>query len=136
MSSAPWTRLPTGERLVDLAEVNGRVFVNNVSLGIYAEAVQAEGYRDAKLRTIADTVPLAIGPGEQPLDREWTGADGRDHNTAAACSSPTASIALVTCWPRARDRDWTPVFSGSPSLRRAQPNAEARLRNGQPLRLR
>lgn len=29
-----------GERVVDLAEVNGRVFVNNVSLGVYAEAVQ------------------------------------------------------------------------------------------------
>ena len=28
------------ERRVDLAEVNGRVFVNNVSLGVYAEAVQ------------------------------------------------------------------------------------------------
>ena len=43
------------ERVVDLAEVNGRVFVNNVSLGVYAEAVQREGYRDAKLRTIAET---------------------------------------------------------------------------------
>jgi diacylglycerol kinase family enzyme len=41
-----------GERRVDLAEVNGRVFVNNVSLGLYAEAVQREGYREAKLRTI------------------------------------------------------------------------------------
>src|SRR5205823_9916014 len=32
-----------GERRVDLAEVNGRVFVNNVSLGLYAEAVQRPG---------------------------------------------------------------------------------------------
>ena len=32
-----------GERRVDLAEVNGRVFVNNVSLGLYAEAVQRDG---------------------------------------------------------------------------------------------
>ncbi|MCE3267317.1 MAG: hypothetical protein K0S15_2026, partial [Solirubrobacterales bacterium] len=31
-----------GERLVDLAEVNGRVFVNNVSLGLYATAVQKD----------------------------------------------------------------------------------------------
>ena len=44
-----------GERTVDLAEVNGRVFVNNVSLGVYAEAVQRQGYRDAKLRTLLDT---------------------------------------------------------------------------------
>ena len=35
-----------GERIVDLAEVDGRVFVNNVSLGLYATAVQREGYRE------------------------------------------------------------------------------------------
>ena len=39
-----------GEKRVDLAEVNGRVFVNNVSLGLYAEAVQRDGYREAKLQ--------------------------------------------------------------------------------------
>ena len=50
-----------GERRVDLAEVNGRTFVNNVSLGLYAEAVQREGYREAKLRTILDTAPDVIG---------------------------------------------------------------------------
>ena len=52
-----------GERRVDLAEVNGRVFVNNVSLGLYAEAVQQKGYRDAKLRTMLETLPEALGPG-------------------------------------------------------------------------
>src|SRR5262249_56096250 len=40
-----------GERRVDLAEVNGRVFVNNVSLGGYAEAGQHHGHREAQLRT-------------------------------------------------------------------------------------
>ncbi len=72
-----------GERVVDLAEVNGRVFVNNVSLGVYAEAVQRGGYRDAKLRTIADTMPTVLGPGGEPLGLRWTGGDGRDHNTSA-----------------------------------------------------
>ena len=48
-----------GERRVDLAEVNGRVFVNNVSLGLYAEAVQQPGYREAKLHTLLETVPDA-----------------------------------------------------------------------------
>jgi diacylglycerol kinase family enzyme len=71
------------ERIVDLAEVNGRVFVNNVSLGVYAEAVQRDGYRDAKLRTIADTIPMVLGPGGENLDLRWTGADGRDHKTGA-----------------------------------------------------
>ena len=71
------------ERVVDLAEVNGRVFVNNVSLGVYAEAVQSAGYRDAKLRTLADTVPTVLGPGGHGLDLRWTGDDGREHKTGA-----------------------------------------------------
>jgi diacylglycerol kinase family enzyme len=50
-----------GERRVDLAEVNGRVFVNNASLGLYAETVQRAGYRDAKLRTMLDTAPEFVG---------------------------------------------------------------------------
>lgn len=71
------------ERVVDLAEVNGRVFVNNVSLGVYAEAVQRSGYRDAKLRTIANTMPMVLGPGGETLDLRWTGPDGREHRTSA-----------------------------------------------------
>lgn len=63
-----------GERRVDLAEVNGRVFVNNVSLGLYAEAVQHAGYRDAKLRTVLDTMP------------DFGGATGGQH--ALVYSSP------------------------------------------------
>jgi diacylglycerol kinase family enzyme len=72
-----------GERVVDLAEVNGRVFVNNVSLGLYAESVQHEGYRDAKIRTILDTVPDVLGPNGTPLDLNWTGPDGEAHQSAA-----------------------------------------------------
>src|SRR5690349_16396190 len=64
-----------GERTVDLAEVNGRVFVNNVSLGVYAEAVQQSGYRDAKLRTLLDTVPDVLGPDREPLDLRFAHGD-------------------------------------------------------------
>ncbi len=73
-----------GERVVDLAEVNGRVFVNNVSLGLYAEAVQREGYRDAKLRTLLDTVPDVLGPHGGELDLRWTGPSGQVHRAGAA----------------------------------------------------
>ena len=73
-----------GERRVDLAEVNGRVFVNNVSLGLYADAVQREGYRDAKLRTLLDTVPEVLGPEGTGLDLRWTGPDGHEHRSGAA----------------------------------------------------
>jgi diacylglycerol kinase family enzyme len=70
------------ERVVDLAEVNGRVFVNNVSLGVYAEAVQKKEYRGAKIRTLVDTVPTLMGPGGHGLDLEWTDERGEPHNSA------------------------------------------------------
>jgi len=73
-----------GERRVDLAEVNGRVFVNNVSLGLYAEAVQRAGYRDAKLRTLLDTVPDVLGPDGGGLDLRWSGPGGHEHRAGAA----------------------------------------------------
>jgi diacylglycerol kinase family enzyme len=67
--------LDGGERIVDLAEVNGRVFVNNVSIGLYGDAVQRTSYRNAKLRTLADTVPDVHGPDAKPAVR-WQGPDG------------------------------------------------------------
>jgi diacylglycerol kinase family enzyme len=73
-----------GERVVDLGEVNGRVFVNNVSLGLYAEAVQRPGYREAKLRTLLDTVPDVLGDEATRLDLRWTGPGGREHRSGAA----------------------------------------------------
>src|SRR5262245_51728075 len=73
-----------GEHRVDLAEVNGRVFVNNVSLGLYADAVQKPGYREAKLRTILDTVPEMLGPGGSGLELTWRGPGGHEHRGGAA----------------------------------------------------
>jgi diacylglycerol kinase family enzyme len=73
-----------GERRVDLAEVSGRVFVNNVSLGLYAEAVQNDEYREAKLRTILDTLPDVLGPEGEGLDLRWTGPNGHEHSSGAA----------------------------------------------------
>ena len=74
-----------GEKRVDLGEVSGRVFVNNVSLGVYAEAVQKATYRDAKLRTLLETAPEVLGSdrtgSRAPL--HWSGPDGRDETTAA-----------------------------------------------------
>lgn len=73
-----------GERRVDLAEVNGRTFVNNVSLGLYAEAVQREGYREAKLRTILDTAPDILGAGGSSATAlRWAGPDGTRRDSAA-----------------------------------------------------
>ena len=70
------------ERTIDLATVNGRVFVNNASLGLYAKIVQAPEYRDAKMRTAAALLPDLLGPDAQPLDLQFTGPDGTAHETA------------------------------------------------------
>jgi diacylglycerol kinase family enzyme len=79
-----------GERVVDLGDVNGRVFVNNVSLGIYAAAVQQPGYRAAKMRVILRTLPEVVGPrGEVDAARadspelRWVTPGGRDKSGAA-----------------------------------------------------
>lgn len=76
-----------GERLVDLAEVNGTVFVNNVSLGLYADAVQQPGYREAKLQTLLDTVPGVLGPGAAPPKLLWTGPNGSQSAVAILISN-------------------------------------------------
>jgi hypothetical protein len=65
-----------GERYVDLGEVNGRVFVNNVSLGVYAEAVSQDGYREAKLQTLLDTLTDTLGPKGKANDLRWADPDG------------------------------------------------------------
>ena len=70
------------ERRIDLAAVNGRTFVNNASLGLYAEVVQSPDYRDAKLKTAASILPDLLGPDATQLDLRYTGPDGEAHRTA------------------------------------------------------
>lgn len=72
-----------GERRVDLAEVNGMVFVNNVSMGLYAQAVSKDGYREAKLKTMLDVAPEVVGLDEPTSDLVWRGPGGTVHSGAA-----------------------------------------------------
>jgi diacylglycerol kinase family enzyme len=76
-----------GERRVDLAEVNGRVFVNNVSLGLYADAVQKPGYREAKMHTLLETVPDVLGPDAKPPDLVWRSPEGDESAVAILVSN-------------------------------------------------
>lgn len=64
------------ERRIDLAAANGRIFVNNVSLGFYGKVVQSKEYRGAKFRTVIETLPDLIGPDATPFDLRFTGPDG------------------------------------------------------------
>ena len=70
------------ERTMDLADLNGHVFVNNVSLGLYAAIVRSPAYRDAKVDTTLATLPQVLGPGTEPFDLRFTGPDGVEHRGA------------------------------------------------------
>ena len=67
------------QRPMDLAEVNGRIFVNNVSLGLYAAIVRSPEYRDAKVDTTLSTLPTVLAPDTEPFDLRFTGPDGEPH---------------------------------------------------------
>ena len=60
-----------------MAEVNGRLFLNNVSLGIYGDAVRQPTYRDAKARTLLETAAHALGPSAAALGLQLV--DDRGH---------------------------------------------------------
>jgi diacylglycerol kinase family enzyme len=70
------------ERRIDLAEVNGRVFVNSVSLGLYAEIVRSPDYRDAKIETALSALPSMLGPDTEPFALSFADAAGRRHERA------------------------------------------------------
>jgi diacylglycerol kinase family enzyme len=61
--------------------VNGRLFLNNVSLGIYGDAVRQPAYRDAKARTLLETASHVLGPSAPAAglqlvdDRGWAHRD-------------------------------------------------------------
>jgi diacylglycerol kinase family enzyme len=76
------------ERRVDLARVNGRVFVNNACMGLYAKIVQSKEYRDAKLKTAAEMLPDLLGPDADPFDLKFQGPEGQQY--------PTAHLLLVS----------------------------------------
>ena len=84
------------ERRIDVADVNGRLFLNNVSLGVYGEAVRESGYRDAKARTLLETVRAVLGPSGAAPDLRLVDDLGHEH------SHP--GVVLVSNNPYALDR--------------------------------
>ena len=83
------------EGRIDLAEVNGRPFLNLVSLGIYGDAVQRSGYRDAKVHTLLETARAALGPSGAVPELDLVDDLGAEHSRPA--------IVLVSNNPYALD---------------------------------
>jgi diacylglycerol kinase family enzyme len=71
------------ERRIDVAQVNGRLFLNNVSLGLYGEAVREPAYRDAKVRTLLETAEAALGPSGTAPELHLVDDLGREHDHPA-----------------------------------------------------
>ena len=90
------------ERQIDTAEVNGRLFLNNVSLGIYGEAVRSPAYRDAKTRTLLEIAAEVMGPSAGELALDLADDLGRGHRYPA--------VVLVSNNPYALDR---PLIRGT-----------------------
>ncbi len=88
------------ERVIDVGSVNGRLFLNNVSLGIYGEAVRRAAYRDAKARTLLETAVRVLGPSESAPDLRLADDEGREHRDPA--------VVVVSNNPYVLDRTLAP----------------------------
>ncbi|HEX9043057.1 MAG TPA: hypothetical protein VF838_18900 [Trebonia sp.] len=73
-----------------------RLFLNNVSLGLYGDAVRHPAYRDAKVRTLLETAAEVMGPGAQELALDLVDDQGHEHRHPA--------VVLVSNNPYALDR--------------------------------
>lgn len=93
------------ERRIDMGEVNGRGFLNNVSLGIYGDAVRHPQYRGVKIRTLLESIGEVMGPGGTADEIQVVDDQGVEHRHPA--------IVLVSNNPYALD--------GSPRRRGARP---------------
>jgi diacylglycerol kinase family enzyme len=71
------------ERRIDLASVNECIFVNNASIGVYAEVVQEDAYRDAKVGTWRRMLPEMLGPDAKSIDLQFEGPDAKSWPDAA-----------------------------------------------------
>jgi diacylglycerol kinase family enzyme len=81
------------ERRVDVAMVGDRMFVNNVSLGAYADLVADPRYRAGKLATAHAVLPASLRGERELLRVGLRDADGREH--------PDVLVLLVACNPYA-----------------------------------
>ena len=88
------------ERRIDIGEVDGQIFLNNVSMGIYGDAVQRPGYRSAKLRTLFETAEQVVGPSATAPALRIADDRGREHSQPA--------VLLVSNNPYALERPLVP----------------------------
>jgi diacylglycerol kinase family enzyme len=77
------------ERRIDVGMVGDRMFLNNVSLGAYADLVADPRYRAGKLATAHAVLPASLRGERELLRVDLRDADGREH--------PDVLVLLVAC---------------------------------------
>ncbi|HZX55267.1 MAG TPA: diacylglycerol kinase family protein [Ilumatobacteraceae bacterium] len=92
------------ERRVDLATVNDRPFLNNVSLGAYAQMVHQATYRDAKFAAAMTVLPTIIGPDAEPIDIQFTTPDGREVDGAIVLMVSNNPYVVIAAAPDRGER--------------------------------
>lgn len=94
------------QRRIDVAYVNDRLFLNNVSVGAYGEVVAEEQYRERKVGTALERLPDLVGPESEPLELSFVDGDGETHESAVVLHVSNNAYDLVP----------TPGFGSRPSL--------------------
>lgn len=70
------------ERAVDVGLINGRVFLNNASFGLYADIVDHPGYREHKVATSRTVLRELLEGKRPPYDLRFRDGTGRQHRHA------------------------------------------------------
>ena len=110
------------ERHRDMAEVNGRIFLNNVSLGIHGDTVRRPAYRGAKVRTLLETAPEAMRPSAKAAELRLTNDLGAPLPPGRARSAPRMEVSALA--PARAQVDGKAVYL-SPPLRFHDPPWDA-----------
>ena len=102
------------ERRVDVGRINGRAFINNVSLGVYADMLGDPRYRREKLRVAQAKLQTAVFDLELRRSLRITPPGGRRSRASSPWSSRTTptSSRLSPRW--ANVTAWTPGHCRSP----------------------
>jgi len=69
-------------RRVDAARVGHRVFLNNVTLGVYAEIVHQPGYRENKFSTTSEVLPEMLNGSRAPAEMRFADPEGNTWDSA------------------------------------------------------
>lgn len=83
------------QRRIDVATVNGRMFLNNVSIGAYGEIVASDDYRENKIGVALEKIPDLIGPDADPLDLRFVDGSGFRYDSAVIVHVSNNSYVLT-----------------------------------------